>query len=106
MMAETMRLEELLSRFTEEVDALEAQHLEGRRVLPAYDGGRLVYDGGRPAVWVSKAPEPTYTAYFSVRLFELWDDLLQDLVNHVEPNAKRCEGPLRLVRRQGPPRPR
>ena len=51
MVAEIMRLEELLSRFTEEVDALEAQHLEGRRVLPAYDGGRLVYDGGRPAVW-------------------------------------------------------
>lgn len=92
MVAETLRLEELLSRFTEEVDALEAQHLEGRRVLPIYDGGRPVYDGGRPAVWVGKNPEPTYTAYFSVRLFELWDDLLQDLVDHVEPNVKRPRG--------------
>ena len=82
-------MKELLSKYEAEVDALEKQHLEGRRVLPEYDSGRPVYSHGRPAVRVKKDPEPTYTAYYAIRLFELWNDLRKELVDHVEPGAKK-----------------
>ena len=92
MVAEAIQAEELLSRFKDELHVLEAQHLEGRRVLPVYHGVRPAYVGGRPTVRVKRDPERTYTAYYSIRLFELWDDLLEELVDHVEPDAKRPRG--------------
>lgn len=87
---------ELLSKFRNEVDALEAQHLKGRQVSLAYDHGRPASDQGRLAASVSR--DPTYTAYYSIRLFELWNDLLRELVDHVdqiEPGAKKPQGAKR-----------
>lgn len=84
-------MKEILARYRNEIEALEAQHLGGRRVLPGYSGGRPEYSHGRLAVSVSKDPEPTYTAYYTIRLFELWNDLLKDLLEQIHPDPSKLK---------------
>ena len=81
----------LISKYKREVDALEAQRLAGRKVLPVYNGDHLALAGGHLAASVNKTPEPTYTAYYAIRLFELWDDLLEELPEHTSLDPPRLK---------------
>lgn len=70
-----MANQEIITRYKTLATELWEQFLSGARLDPvSYSVGGDVLD----AAW-SSDPDGIYIAYFAIRLFELWDDMLEEL---------------------------
>lgn len=75
-----------VASFEREVGELVQQHKNGDRMSPVYQGSSPVFVGND--LVVCSTEDQIYNAYYAIRLFELWDDVLESLLTSLAPSHR------------------